>query len=254
MRGRSGRGGWGRIICGSRSTTARACCPRSAFAGPTQCRKTGSRTHSTSPSGWSGTTGRGGRRFRREWRVLLRIIAGEFKGRRLKTPTTSKVRPTSDRVREAWFSILQQSIPDARVLDLFAGSGALGFEALSRGAVSVDFVETHRASLTALKANTEALKVEDRVTIHRSDALRFAERLQPAQYDVAFADPPYATDDAEHVAGIFRATPFARVFAIEHSPDLSIMAGDTRRYGDTAITILQSPPLAVLRRPSPPPL
>src|SRR5213083_417766 len=167
---------------------------------------------------------------------MLRIIAGEFKGRRLKTPTTDKVRPTSDRVREAWFSILQQSIPDARVLDLFAGSGALGFEALSRGAVSVDFVETHRASLTALKANTEALKVEDRVTIHRSDALRFAERLQPAQYDVAVADPPYATDEAQRLAEIFRATPFARVFSIEHAPDRDVPGDDTRRYGDTAIT------------------
>ncbi|PYO91956.1 MAG: 16S rRNA (guanine(966)-N(2))-methyltransferase RsmD [Gemmatimonadetes bacterium] len=241
MRGRSARGGWGRIICGSRSTTARACCPRSAFAGPTQCRKTGSRTHSTSPSGWSGTTGRGGRRFRREWRVLLRIIAGEFKGRRLKTPTTSKVRPTSDRVREAWFSILQQSIPDARVLDLFAGSGALGFEALSRGAVSVDFVETQRGSLTALNANVEALKVEDRVTIHRMDALRFAERLQPAQYDVAVADPPYATDEAQRLAEIFRATPFAGILAVEHRPDLAVVGDDTRRYGDTAITFVYAP-------------
>jgi len=181
---------------------------------------------------------------------MLRIIAGEFKGRRLKTPTTNKVRPTSDRVREAWFSILQQSIPDARVLDLFAGSGALGFEALSRGAVSVAFVETHRASLTALKANTEALKVEDRVTIHRSDALRFAERLQPAQYDLAFADPPYASDAAARLVELYRVTPFARVFSIEHSADLSMVVGDTRRYGDTAITILQSPPLAA---PSPPP-
>src|SRR5213083_2042017 len=172
---------------------------------------------------------------------MLRIIAGEFKGRRLKTPTTDKVRPTSDRVREAWFSILQQSIPDARVLDLFAGSGALGFEALSRGAVSVDFVETQRGSLTALNANVEALKVEDRVTIHRMDALRFAERLQPAQYDVAFADPPYATDHAARLADLFRATPFARVFSIEHAPDRDGPGDDTRRYGDTAITFVYAP-------------
>ena len=174
---------------------------------------------------------------------MLRIIAGEFKGRRLKAPNGRIVRPTSDRVREAWFSILQQSIPDARVLDLFAGSGALGFEALSRGAVAVDFVETHRASLAALKANAEALKVEGRVTIHRSDALRFAERLQPGAYDLAFADPPYATDDAARLVALYRANPFASVFSIEHSADLSIGVGDTRRYGDTAITILQSPPL-----------
>ena len=169
---------------------------------------------------------------------MLRIIAGEFKGRRLEVPKGSTVRPTADRVREAWFSILQQEIPDARVLDLFAGSGALGFEALSRGAARVDFVETHRVSLTTLKANIEALKVEDRVTIHRMDALRFAERLQPGAYDVAFADPPYATDDAARLVALFRATPFARVFSIEHAADQIFDGGDTRRYGDTAVTIL----------------
>ncbi|MEX2155279.1 MAG: 16S rRNA (guanine(966)-N(2))-methyltransferase RsmD [Gemmatimonadales bacterium] len=169
---------------------------------------------------------------------MLRIIAGEFKGRRLKTPTGRSVRPTSDRVREAWFSILQQSIPGARVLDLFAGSGALGFEALSRGAVSVDFVERHRSSLAVLNANAETLKVEERVTIHRVDAMRFAERLQPGQYDVAFADPPYAGDEAEQIAMLFRKTPFARVFAVEHSATSAVPGDDTRRYGDTAVTLL----------------
>src|SRR6266566_4479067 len=74
-------------------------------------------------------------------RSVVRIIAGEFKGRRLKTPATDKIRPTADRVREAWFSILQRSIRGARVLDLYAGSGALGLEALSRGAATADFVE-----------------------------------------------------------------------------------------------------------------
>src|SRR5439155_13659123 len=179
-------------------------------------------------SGSSAMTGRAGPRFRRAWRVLLRIIAVEFKRRRLKAPAGRTVRPTGDRVKEAWFSILQQSIPAARVLDLFAGSGALGFEALSRGAVSVDFVENSKASLAAIRDNATTLNVGDRVTIHRSDALRFAERLQPAQYDIAFADPPYATDDAEHVAEIFRATPFARVLGIEHRTDLSLDGDDTR--------------------------
>src|SRR4029077_9047365 len=106
---------------------------------------------------------------------MIRIIAGEFGGRRLKTPASDKVRPTADRVREAWFSILQRSIRGARVLDLFAGSGALGLEALSRGAVSADFVENHRTSLAALNANIKALKVGDRTAVHRDDALRFAE-------------------------------------------------------------------------------
>jgi 16S rRNA (guanine966-N2)-methyltransferase len=169
---------------------------------------------------------------------LLRIIAGEFKGRRLKTPPGRNTRPTSDRVREAWFSILQQSIPGAKVLDLFAGSGALGFEALSRGARSVDFVEQHSASLAAIRANVATLSVPDRVTIHRGDAMRFTERLPAGAYDVAFADPPYATEEAGRLADLFRATPFARVLSVEHAPDQRVGGDDTRRYGDTAITFL----------------
>jgi 16S rRNA (guanine966-N2)-methyltransferase len=169
---------------------------------------------------------------------MLRIIAGEFKSRRLKAPAGRAVRPTADRVKEAWFSILQQSITDARVLDLFAGSGALGFEALSRGAVAVDFVEKHQASLATIRDNAATLGVEARVTIHRSDAMRFAERLQPGTYDVAFADPPYATDAAAQLAGVFRATQFAGILGIEHRPDLELDGDDTRRYGDTAITLV----------------
>jgi 16S rRNA (guanine966-N2)-methyltransferase len=171
----------------------------------------------------------------------VRIIAGEFKGRRIKTPASAKVRPTADRVREAWFSILQQSIRSARVLDLFAGSGALGFEALSRGAVSADFVEVHRASLTVLKANAGTLNVEDRVTIHRVDGLRFAERLRPGEYDVAFADPPYAGGQAALLVALFRVTPFAKVFAIEHAAAQLMPGDDTRRYGDSAVTFLYAP-------------
>ena len=92
---------------------------------------------------------------------MIRIIAGEFKGRRLKTPAGDTVRPTADRVREAWFSILQRPVRGARVLDLFAGSGALGLEALSRGAISADFVEVHRLALAALTANIATLDVHD---------------------------------------------------------------------------------------------
>ena len=174
---------------------------------------------------------------------MLRIIAGEFRGRRLKTPAGRTVRPTGDRVKEAWFSILQQSIPGARVLDLFAGSGALGLEALSRGAVAVDFVENHKSSLAALRANAASLKVEARVAIHRSDAMRFAERLQPGAYDLAFADPPYAGDEAHRLAEVFRKSPFAGVLSIEHAADRSIAGDDTRQYGDTAITFFYAAPL-----------
>jgi 16S rRNA (guanine966-N2)-methyltransferase len=173
--------------------------------------------------------------------MTIRIIAGEYKGRRIKTPASDKVRPTADRVREAWFSILQGSIPGARVLDLFAGSGALGFEALSRGAVSVDFVEKHTASLRVIHANASLLNVADQVTIHRTDAMRFAERLQAGAYDVAFADPPYAGDEAALLVALFRRTPFARVFAIEHAAATAMPGDDTRRYGDTAVTFVYAP-------------
>src|SRR3989440_11746353 len=116
---------------------------------------------------------------------MIRIIAGEFKGRRLKTPAGDAVRPTGDRVREAWFSILQRPLRGARVLDLFAGSGALGLEALSRGAVSADFVEIHRLPGSSLKVNITLLKVDDRTVVHRVGALKFAERLHPRQDDAA---------------------------------------------------------------------
>jgi 16S rRNA (guanine966-N2)-methyltransferase len=172
---------------------------------------------------------------------VIRIIAGEFKGRRLKTPANDKIRPTADRVREAWFSILQRSLRGARVLDMYAGSGALGFEALSRGAATAAFVEVHRAALAALRANIKTLNVTDRTTIHRADALKFAGQLTPGQYDVAFADPPYASEQAALLVAIFRMTPFARVFSIEHPADQPIPGDDTRRYGDTGVTFIYAP-------------
>jgi 16S rRNA (guanine966-N2)-methyltransferase len=172
---------------------------------------------------------------------VIRLIAGEFGGRRLKTPAGDKTRPTADRVREAWFSILQRPIRGARVLDLYAGSGALGLEALSRGAVSADFVETHRAALAALKANIATLKVQDRTAIHRKDALKYAETLRPGQFDVAFADPPYDDDVHPRLIALFRVTPFARILSIEHAADRRIPGDDTRRYGDTAVTFIYAP-------------
>jgi 16S rRNA (guanine966-N2)-methyltransferase len=173
--------------------------------------------------------------------MTVRIIAGEFKGRRIKTPASDKVRPTGDRVREAWFNILQGSIEGARVLDLFAGSGALGFEALSRGAVSVDFVEKHTASLATIRENAASLNVADQVTIHRTDAMRFTERLQAGAYDVALADPPYASEQGALLVALFRVSAFARVFAIEHAAAQLMPGDDTRRYGDTAITFVYAP-------------
>lgn len=171
----------------------------------------------------------------------MRIVAGRFGGRRLTMPADARVRPTADRVREAWFSILGDAVAGARVLDLYAGSGALGLEALSRGATSADFVELGAPSLAALKANIATLGVETVTTARRGDALRFAERLAPASYDVAFADPPYAHDAATALAALFRRVPFARILSVEHAANLSLDGDDTRRYGDTAITFFYAP-------------
>jgi 16S rRNA (guanine966-N2)-methyltransferase len=144
-------------------------------------------------------------------------------------------------VREAWFSILGNDIPDARVIDLFAGSGALGLEALSRGAVHVTFVELNPRSLVALRDNVAALAVDDRVTVHKGDAVRFVSRLAPRAFDVALADPPYSTGQAEVLRDRFLERPFARVLSIEHSSAKALSGGTTRRYGSVAITFFHAP-------------
>ena len=171
----------------------------------------------------------------------MRIVAGQFRGRRLAVPKDRRVRPTADRVREAWMSILQDVIPGARVLDLYAGSGALGLEALSRGAATADFVEINPPSLAALRENIAILGVEARSEVHREDALRFAARLPPAAFDVALADPPYTRDDAGKLVALFRRSPFARILAVEHPTRTEVPGEETRRYGDTAITLCYPP-------------
>jgi 16S rRNA (guanine966-N2)-methyltransferase len=171
----------------------------------------------------------------------VRIVGGRFGGRRLVVPKDARVRPTADRVREAWMSILAPALPGARVADLYAGSGALGLEALSRGAASVDFAEIAPGSLAALRANIAALEVEDTARVHRADALRFAGRLAEGAYDVVLADPPYTTDAAERLVALFRRRPFARILSVEHRADLALPGDDTRRYGDTALTFCHAP-------------
>ncbi|HUF36039.1 MAG TPA: 16S rRNA (guanine(966)-N(2))-methyltransferase RsmD [Gemmatimonadales bacterium] len=171
----------------------------------------------------------------------MRIVGGSFGGRRLVVPRGGRVRPTADRVREAWMSILGGEIEGARVLDLYAGSGALGLEALSRGAATAEFVELGAASLAALRANIEALGLEDRVRVHRGDALGFAERLGPGAYDLAFADPPYGLDAAARLVALFRRAPFARILSVEHRADQRVEGDETRRYGDTALTFCRRP-------------
>jgi 16S rRNA (guanine(966)-N(2))-methyltransferase RsmD len=137
-------------------------------------------------------------------------------------------------------SILGEQLVGARVLDLFAGSGALGLEALSRGAGSATFVELNHASLEALRQNITALAVRDVVTVHRGDAMRFAGKLPKDAYDIVLADPPYTIDYAAQLVALFRSRPFGRILSVEHRSDVVLEGDDTRRYGDTAITFCRA--------------
>lgn len=183
-----------------------------------------------------GETGQSAIRHPQSAIETMRIIAGEFRGRRLQSAADRRVRPTTDRVREAWFAILGPAVPGATVLELFAGSGALGLEALSRGARHVDFVEIGRTTLGVLRANIAALGVADRVTVHRADALRFADRLAAFTYDIALADPPYTTDYAARLVGVYRRRRFARILGVEHRADAELPGDEIRRYGEVAVT------------------
>ncbi|OYV73763.1 MAG: 16S rRNA (guanine(966)-N(2))-methyltransferase RsmD [Gemmatimonadetes bacterium 21-71-4] len=171
----------------------------------------------------------------------MRIVAGKWRGRRIRAADDDRVRPTSDRVREAWMSIVSPWLPDARVLDLFAGSGALGLEALSRGAAEVHLVESAAPCLVAIRENADALGAGDAAVIHRADALRFVASLEAHAFDVAFADPPYGQGLASRVAEAWLAVPFAGLLGVEHRRDEVLPGEGTRRvYGDTAITFFRA--------------
>jgi 16S rRNA (guanine966-N2)-methyltransferase len=126
-------------------------------------------------------------------RGQLRIIAGDLKGRRVRVPETPGVRPTGDRVREALFSILGGRLRGGRVLDAFAGSGALGFEALSRGMDAAEFVEADRTAAEVVRANAAALGVAARCRVHHGDVVRLLSRGGlTGPYALVLADPPWA--------------------------------------------------------------
>lgn len=173
----------------------------------------------------------------------MRVIAGEFGGRRLRAADAADLRPTSGRVREALFSILGDAVHGAEVLDLYAGTGALALEAISRGATRATCVERGRTALRALRRNVVALGLEDRVAIVREDALAFARRCPDREttFDGVFCDPPYAKR-LEPLADALAGSWWRRFAVVEHAAGREIdpPAGvevDTRRYGDTAIDV-----------------
>jgi 16S rRNA (guanine966-N2)-methyltransferase len=171
----------------------------------------------------------------------MRIIAGRWRGHRLKAIRARGIRPTADRVREAWMAALGSSLQGARVLDLFAGSGALGLEALSRGAGGVVFVERSRGALAVLRANVDLLGAGAECTIVSGDAMAYARRLEKDSFDVALADPPYGRGLAPALLELCHESGFAQELWIEHRSAEAVptLPGlRQRRYGDTTLTIL----------------
>jgi 16S rRNA (guanine966-N2)-methyltransferase len=172
----------------------------------------------------------------------VRIIGGRWRGRQVAVPSTGGVRPTGDRVREAWFSIVQFEVPGARVLDLCAGSGALGIEALSRGAAHVTFVDAAPGSLKSIASALAALGADAAsYSLHRGDALLFVRDLGADAYSLGFADPPYASGVAAALSEAWHRTRFATLLGVEHPAAVQIGdGGDRRQYGTTAVTFFRA--------------
>jgi 16S rRNA (guanine966-N2)-methyltransferase len=177
----------------------------------------------------------------------MRVIAGQFGGRRLVAPRGLATRPTSDRAREALFSILAD-VRGARVLDLYAGTGALGIEAISRGAAHVLFIESARPALAVIRENLETLGIEkERARVIGSPVARaLGEIAKSGPYDLVLADPPYADVAdalAEIAAPLLSATSEGARFVLEHAsrdvpPDvIGFERSNPRAYGDTSMTI-----------------
>ncbi|MBL8788046.1 MAG: RsmD family RNA methyltransferase [Deltaproteobacteria bacterium] len=174
----------------------------------------------------------------------MRIFGGRWAGLQLLSPG-ERVRPTMEPLRDACMRRLGDALVGARVLDLFSGTGALGLEALSRGAASVDFVENGTSAIHSLKANVAKVKARERTRIFLKDAIPFVERLAAGAYDIAFADPPYGSKKLDRVVARWRVVPFAPVLVVEHAADHPFdapLGGVTIRVDDSVVTILRAAP------------
>jgi 16S rRNA (guanine966-N2)-methyltransferase len=178
----------------------------------------------------------------------VRIVAGNLGGRVLKAPPGSTTRPTSEKVREAIFSILGPPAGDDRVLDLFAGSGAMGIEALSRGAGHAVFVEKARPAAATLRRNLDELGIGGAAAeLVVADAISYLTRPPAQPWRWVFVDPPYRSELASRVLAHFGAHPEQLTeggsLVVEHdrrnappAADGSMLRTDSRRYGDTWVS------------------
>ena len=178
----------------------------------------------------------------------MRVIAGTLRGRRFRAPAGRDTRPTSDRVRESMFNLIGPVPAGGRVLDLFAGSGALGIEALSRGAARAIFVEKARGALTALRQNLEELGLADVARVIAGDSLDDLP-LAEGPFDLVLADPPYRAGLAEAILrDVAPGMAPGGVVVLEHSaddpppePPEGLALWKTRRYGGTSVTLYSRP-------------
>jgi 16S rRNA (guanine966-N2)-methyltransferase len=178
----------------------------------------------------------------------MRIVGGSLGGRVLRAPPGAATRPTSEKVREAIFNILPDVV-GTHVLDLFAGSGALGIEALSRGAAHATFVDFGKQPLQIIRGNLKELGLDPRATVVNGDAVAAAARPGPAPWDLVFIDPPYASDLAIRAAQALAHLAAGATIVIEHDrrhapPEHlgSLVRSDERRYGDTLVSFFQRGP------------
>ena len=188
----------------------------------------------------------------------MRIVSGEFRGKAIVTPPGERTRPTSDRARQAVFNILEHAgwspgVRDLRVIDLFAGSGALGFEALSRGAAFCLFVETDELARGAIRQNVDAMGLFGRTRVHRRDATDLGTRpgADGPAFDLAFLDPPYGKGLGETALGKLAAGGWLADGAVvmfergSDEPDFEIAGFETldaRDYGAARVHFLKYAP------------
>lgn len=178
----------------------------------------------------------------------MRIIAGEFKGRRLKVPTWDGLRPTSDKLRETLFNIISPRVFDARVLDVFAGTGAIGLESLSRGARSAVFIEDDRRAADLIAVNAALCGASNRCVIIRDSAERALQRqIVGGFFDLVVLDPPYTFEPLASVIGdAARQLAPGGLLILEHAvrravPDVNgVRAVRTVRSGDSALTLFEA--------------
>lgn len=178
----------------------------------------------------------------------MRIISGKYKGHQLHQFSADHIRPTTDRVKETLFNILQNDLAEARVLDLFSGTGNLGLESISRGASEVCFVESHPKSIEIIRKNIEKLKIAEGYKIINRDVIKFIQNPPDTAFDIIFADPPFTKQMADEVMSTMsKSTLFAThtIMAIESARKEKLereygdlICTDQREFGDKILSFL----------------